>query len=432
MAENRSVGRLGAGAATAVFGAALLLLAACGGEEGRSGAEPVVQDSAGVRIITHPGQGTWARGEGWRLQEELRIGVDAGDPELQFGNVMGVDADPEGYIYVLDGQARRVRIFDPQGNLVHSFGRGGGGPGEFSQALSQPPGGLFVGADGTIMIPDMGNQRVSQFGPRGEAMGSVPLELESGIPLLWTRSDDRNVYKQLRQMAFPGMPAADAEPRDRIVRLDPETGEEEVLLEMPVGQSFGGMTAGGVPEIRIFAPEPLWTVLGDGRVVTGSNDEYSLAIRSTSGEAEIVVRRALERRPVTARNESDLRALFAEAWEEAGVPPQMAGPLMDAVQFEPFWPALAQIVAGPEGTLWVQRVDPASSLDDLTMDDLQAGRWGSPQWDVFSSDGDYLGVVEMPPRFTPMRFVGNHLYGVDRDDLEVQRVVRLRLEGGGG
>lgn len=412
------------------LGAALLLTAGCGGDGAPQGEEPIVRDSVGIRIITHPGQGSWSPEQGWRLVEELRIGVDAGPPELQFGNVVGVDEGPDGRIYVLDGQARRVRIFDGAGTLVHSFGRGGEGPGEFSQFLAQTPGGVFAGADGTILVPDMGNQRINRFGPDGETRESLSLDLERGFPLLWTRSGDRGVCRQARVMAVPGMPAQDVDPVDRIICMDRTSGAEEVLLEMPPGESFGQVGSSGVPEIRIFAPEVLWTVLDGPRLVTGSNDGYSLSIRDPSSGVETVVRRGVERRPVTPRNESEIRGLFAQAWEEASVPQAMTGPLMEAIRFEPHWPALAQLLSGPDTTLWVQRVDPDASLDDLTLDDLQGGRWGSPRWDVFDAEGGYLGVVEMPERFTPLRFVDDRLYGVHRDELEVQRVVRLRLVSG--
>jgi hypothetical protein len=78
----------------------------------------------------------------------------------------------------------------------------------------------------------------------------------------------------------------------------------------------------------------------------------------------------------------------------------------------------------------MQRVDPEASLDEVRMEDLQAGRCGAPYWDVFDGGGAYLGVVEMPAGFTPMRFVEDRLYGVHRDELEVQRVVLLRLVRG--
>jgi hypothetical protein len=34
----------------------------------------------------------------------------------------------------------------------------------------------------------------------------------------------------------------------------------------------------------------------------------------------------------------------------------------------------------------------------------------------------------MPARFQPLRFVGNDVYGIQRDDLDVQYVVKLAIE----
>jgi hypothetical protein len=60
---------------------------------------------------------------------------------------------------------------------------------------------------------------------------------------------------------------------------------------------------------------------------------------------------------------------------------------------------------------------------DATMDE------GSPDWSVFDREGRYLGVVRMPDRFKPMVFRGDEIYGVWRDDLDVQYVLRLRILG---
>ena len=402
--------------------ALVFLLAACGDAPATAG-EPVVRDSAGIRIIENPATGEWAD-DGWALQEELRIGVSSGDPEFQFGNIIGVDVDSEGRIVVMDGQARRVRIFDPEGELVSAFGRSGGGPGEFSQALSQPPGGLFVDAEGAIVVPDLGNQRLARFDFQGEALESPSLTLDSGVPMLWMRSADRGVYKQFRRMDMTGgMPMGDM--TDEIVRLEPGTSTGEPVVTLPAGETFS-MGSGGMPEIRIFAPEPIWAVVGDGRLVTGLSSEYSLEIRGENGERTIV-RRDTRRRPVTEGQKRSFVELFEIAFEEQGVPQEMAGPFLDAIQFEEEWPALARLIGGPDGTLWVQRVDPDSAVDELTVEALQAGDFGSPRWDVFGADGSYLGEIEVPGRFVPFVFDGDYLYGVDRDEFEVQQVVRLRV-----
>ena len=51
------------------------------------------------------------------------------------------------------------------------------------------------------------------------------------------------------------------------------------------------------------------------------------------------------------------------------------------------------------------------------------------EWDVFDAAGKYLGMVTMPPKFAPRMIWGNQIYGVWRDELDVQYVVRLRIVG---
>lgn len=57
--------------------------------------------------------------------------------------------------------------------------------------------------------------------------------------------------------------------------------------------------------------------------------------------------------------------------------------------------------------------------------------WARRDWDVFDSAVRYLGVVTMPPRFTPSVFRGDQIYGVALDELGVSYVVRLRVVGTG-
>jgi hypothetical protein len=54
-------------------------------------------------------------------------------------------------------------------------------------------------------------------------------------------------------------------------------------------------------------------------------------------------------------------------------------------------------------------------------------RGESPDWDVFDAEGHFLGVVSMPDHFTPWLFVGDAIYGVQRDELDAESVVRLRV-----
>ncbi len=403
------------------------VLSACGGDAPAAG--PLVQDSAGVRIVTNPGAGAWAPGEAWALEEELRIGVQLGDPELQFGMVAGVDATDDGRIVMVDQQAHRVRVFGPDGALEHAFGRAGGGPGELSQAIS-PATGVFIDAEGAIVVPDLMNARLARFAIDGTVLDSPLMTMDDGIPILFRSGPERSIIVQRRHMDMSEMATTPngAEPIDALVELRPGSAEGEELDSFPAGGTFS-MGADGMPRFRIFSPEPVWAVLTDGRVVRGTNDFYSLAI--SGGDTPVIVRRDVARQPVSERTERQLRDLFAEAFEQQGVPAEMMAPLLQGVSFEPYWPALASVLAGPDGSLWVQRIDPGEALDELTMEDFQSGNLGSRSWDVFDAGGTYLGVVEMPEGVVPFRFRGDRLYGVHHDEVGVQRIVRLRLARGG-
>lgn len=412
--------------AVALVTAPVMALAACGG--GDAGSEWIgsVQDSAGISIITSSGDGAWDDASRWSVVEELRIGVASGDPELQFGLITGVDADDEGNIYVLDAQASRIRVFSPDGEFLTGFGRAGGGPGELSAAQAGGAQGLFITQDGNLLVPDMGNMRMARFSPEGEALESAPLDFTQGIPLLWAASEDRVVHRQTRNMALPGMPAVGENPQDRVVRLHADGTVQDTLGSFAAGGTFS-MGAGGAPEIRFFSPEPVWAITTDGRLVEGLNSEYSLRVWEPESGLTTIVRRDFTRRPVAESDRSGFRSAMTEAWSEAGMPPEMVTTMMGNVSFEENWPALAAAIGGPDGSLWVQRVDPERAMNISTAADIQSLQFGSSRWDVFHRDGRFLGALDLPEGFAPRRVQGDVIYGVHQDDLGVQRVVRLRV-----
>ena len=98
------------------------------------------------------------------------------------------------------------------------------------------------------------------------------------------------------------------------------------------------------------------------------------------------------------------------------------------MSFAEFFPAFSTFEIGYEGSLWVQ---PVRSPADLSDEEIQRYNFvedfGASGWDVFDRSGRYLGVVTMPPRFQPRLFHGDEIYGVWRDDLDVQYVVRVRV-----
>src|SRR5690606_18419581 len=111
---------------------------------------------------------------------------------------------------------------------------------------------------------------------------------------------------------------------------------------------------------------------------------------------------------------------------EGQVPPQMIDQLTQLVEFADDYPAYASILGGPDNTIWVQHVRTADQVE-REGGTFDAQDMGAPDWDVFDDDGRFLGTLTLPARFQPLRVIGQHVYGVQRDELDVQYVVRLRI-----
>jgi hypothetical protein len=92
------------------------------------------------------------------LMERFRVGSeDAEGPDL-FGSIEGLALGPEGEVYVLDGQASEVRVFDSEGGFERAFGGEGEGPGELSS-----PSGLALDSQETLWVMNWGNGRYTGF-----------------------------------------------------------------------------------------------------------------------------------------------------------------------------------------------------------------------------------------------------------------------------
>jgi hypothetical protein len=139
---------------------------------------------------------------------------------------------------------------------------------------------------------------------------------------------------------------------------------------------------------------------------------------------------SFERQPVTDTDKDVTMKFMERLWENQGVPAQILPQLKNMIKYGDAFPAFSFILSGPSSTIWVQHVQPASELSEEeleTFDLLQDT--GAPDWDVFDAEGRFLGVVSMPQRFAPRLIRDDFIYGVWRDELDVQYVIRLKIVG---
>ncbi len=102
-----------------------------------------------------------------------------------------------------------------------------------------------------------------------------------------------------------------------------------------------------------------------------------------------------------------------------------------SIAFADFFPAFVGMSIGPNGSIWVQHLRPSAEVTEEELETYDMTQdTGSRDWDLFDADSRYMGVVTIPPRFTPRIILGGKIYGVGRDDFDIQHVMRLPIVEG--
>ncbi|HSM16974.1 MAG TPA: 6-bladed beta-propeller [Gemmatimonadales bacterium] len=402
----------------------LLLVVALGCAKGEAAPEwaGTVTDSAGIPIVVNPTSELWTDASRWTVTEELKIGSAEDEPDYQFVRVAGIAVGSDGRIYVMDQGAQQVRVFTSDGTFDGAIGGPGGGPGEFGAGA----GPVLMGLGDTLLVPDLQQQRVNRYAPDGTSLGSYPMVFTDGLPLRWDATPSGVIVNQLRPLALPNQPATDS--MDLIAIRDTDGSVTDTLMRVPSGKTISFASSG--PEITFFVAEPVWALTPDAGILFGVNNEYRIGVYSPDGTLTRVITKPSEPMPVGERDRTVLLNAMERLWKEAGVPAQALDRLKSAIHFADNFPAYLQFLSGPQNTVWVQGILAPSSLSADAQEFFNPQQdLGSSEFEVFDAEGRYLGVVTMPDRFTPLRFEGDVVYGIWRDELDVQYVVRLRIGG---
>lgn len=403
---------------------ALALAAACGGETaGTTEWTGTVEDSAGVQVVRNSLAPIWGEGDAWGLEDVMTIGEAAGDPDYQFGSISGIAVTTAGDIVLVDQQAQHLKVFGPEGVFLRTIGQAGSGPGEFGPGV----GPILLGRGDTLIVIDQGNQRVNILKADGTDPASFRMNLDVGLPINWNVRSDGDLVYQLRALNLPNTEQRDT--LDLIVRATYAGEITDTLMTPMRGGSFT-FDEEGRPKRMVFAAEPAWTLLDNDDLCFGVNDLFRLSMYDGTGNLHRVVSVPLGRKPVTEADIDFFMQTVERLLEEQGLPPQQIEFALSTFNFADHFPAYLQMMPGPSGSLWLQRVQ-----EPTGMSEAERETWnplldlGSSEWDVLDADGRYLGVLDMPHRFQPVTFENDLIYGIWRDEFDVQYVRVLRITG---
>ena len=402
----------------------MMFAAACGGEAGGAADwAGTVEDSAGVQLVKNSITPLWGEGDAWILEDVMTIGEAAGDPDYQFGQIAGIVVTSDKEIVLVDQQAQHLKVFDSAGVYQRTIGQAGSGPGEFGPGV----GPVLIGRGDTLIVIDQGNQRVNVMQADGTDPADFRMSFEIGIPLSWDVRSDGDLVYQLRALNLPNTEQRDT--LDLILRAS-YTGEVADTLFTPkrgLSFSFGD---DGQPRRMVFSPEPVWSILDTDGLCFAVNDRFRLDMYDALGDLSRVVTVPLERKPVTDADIDFFMQTVERLLTEQGVPPEQMDIIKDTFNFAEFFPVFLQMMPGPAGSLWVQRVQEPTGM---TAEERET--WnplldlGASEWDILDAEGRYLGVLDMPHRFQPVTFEGDLVYGIWRDEFDVQYVRVMRVVG---
>lgn len=386
-----------------LFAAATGLLAGCGAGADRP-APPVALDGLPQ----------------WKLEQQTVI-------DREFGSVAALAVDSRGILYVADGMNQRIEVIAPDGRHLATLGRRGQGPGEF-QGLRD----LAVGRGDTLFAFDVQAQRVTAFAgepePRfarivslarsGERANYHVLVPESGgILVPYVVPTTEATADAPRSMSLRHV-ARDQPPGSRRVLQVPEK-QFLVSRDPSFGFSVGSLPYGREPLVRLGPGDRLYYAWSD-RFAVGI---YDLAGRKT-GEFEVPF--AAER----VRNE-DIRMLLDSYGSDpmAQLGRKQLERAHDEGRLPRTKPVLKSFVVDDGGRVWAS----VTNADDIVVS-TGAGlayRGRRPdalaEWVVVAADGKPLATARLP-HGTTLRVIRRNLaYGIDVDELGVQRVVRFAV-----
>jgi hypothetical protein len=380
------------------------------------------------------------------FEEVFRIGSLNGEEWETFGEIGGASFDDAGNLYVLDRQASRLTMVDPEGGFVRTIGQPGEGPGEFRMPL-----GFSAFRDGRLVVSDLGHRAYQLFDADGGFDRMVGMGADGTIrvgDLAPDPSGDAVISggggAVIAARGGPGgeVAAPTTRPVDRISLGGDEADvttvvdawlpprDDEPTRLQGGGVSFQMSMAGP----RVFEPALLVGVLPDGSVAFADSVTYAVKIVSAAGEVRRTLRRPFDVKPVTSRMEEEERERRLAELEAGGGPrmrmmvdgpgggaqavPQeamremMRGQIAQ-MRFYPELPVLMDLATTGGGRIWVQRRGERPT---------EAG-----PIDVLTPAGDYVGSfppdVAMPDAFGPDGLAA----WLEEDELGVPVVVVRRL-----
>jgi hypothetical protein len=335
----------------------------------------------------------------------------------------------DGTIWILNSADPYFIQMADDGSILRAWGRRGGGPSEFRNPNALVP----DSESGSVWVFDRGHYALLRVDGAEEALHTIAIPRDAIQPgriastenagvgngaRVWLRASPSGFLFAVGRgegTSFTRLWTSD------IVRLLPDGSTSTAFA---LGDRVGDPAARFGEGATEFLPYPLWAVCDDGsaaaysplrnNVVRYTADD--VAADSTALPPEQALEITMDRIFRMAYSFMREQTSGGQLPDSATMYAQLQGQWnqMEA-QAARVFPEYADLHCAGSGSLWIQRFDPDHGM---------MGR--GPVWYRLDAAGA-VSAFQFPEAFQPLRFEGDVVLGILRDDLDIEHVARMRL-----
>ena len=337
------------------------------------GAEKIkVKTVKGVKVIENPKKPAPPKGIPAKLtlKEELTIGEGEAEEEM-FSEMIGVDVDEEGNIYILDNKECKIKVFDSKGKYLREFGQKGQGPGEMSYPIQ-----VKITQKNELFVEDILGQRLAFFSLDGKFLRNFLMTKVLGLQLIMLDSQGNIIGQQV-------VPAENKLTRE-VKKYDSDLKPLFTLASIDNTNLIQG-------KINPFRVVILYDLGKDDTIFLTNPDEYEIKVFNSEGK---LIKRILKKYDPVKVTKEDKDEFFESL-------PSEAAPVKDRIEFPKFYPAYQNFVLDEQGRIFVRTFEKGKEK-------------GEYFYDVFDAEGMYIAKVLFD--FNPVVWKKNKLYTIKENE----------------
>lgn len=349
-----------------------------------------------------------------RLAEVFRVGTEG--TNVLFGSIGSISLSSAGEVFVEDPQVRTYYVFSPTGELVATVGRRGKAPGEFEDMS-----GLVVGPGDSVYVFDGSASRLSVFDPALRFAYSLRIEQRVGggfgfaslfststpTKLIGVKSTGYVVQYESLFLPLPNLvdQTGDTDASAFLVNRNGEVARKSVA-RLP-GREFIYATSGQeiIALLRPFGRTFLFQMDAEGFVYSGWNESIDIEKRATNGRLHGRISRKHDVEDVTLE---DLATVMEEM-------PRDAKRLLRESDLPETLPAFETFIVDDQGRVWLQ--------EDLT----RIVPDSSATWSILNVEGQIIAETKLPAYVTLQVVRSGRAFGNGRDASGTPFVVAYRI-----